>query len=66
MSEERDNKLIQENLLILQYQEVFCLDEKGPVDEPKRKKALEIIEQWMKEEDHKADKDFHDKRNADE
>ncbi|WP_279306760.1 hypothetical protein [Paenibacillus auburnensis] len=42
------------------------MDEKGPVDEPKRKKALEIIEQWMKEEDHKADKDFHDKRNADE
>ncbi|MEI2395179.1 hypothetical protein [Paenibacillus phytohabitans] len=42
------------------------MDEKGLVEESKRRKALEIIEQWMREEERKEDKDFHDKSNDDE
>ncbi|MEK5357817.1 hypothetical protein [Paenibacillus sp. FSL L8-0709] len=42
------------------------MSENGPGEESKRRQAIEIIEQWMKEEERKEDKDFHDKSNDDE
>ncbi|MHA6530950.1 hypothetical protein [Paenibacillus sp. BAC0078] len=42
------------------------MGEKGPVEESKRRKAIEIIEQWMKEEEREKDKELHEVSNEDE